>query len=125
MPQIVIYLFESFPCLFSCGNTRGGYKYVVAAPTTVEVFGGRRAAYYAAKPLHGATQYNWGFPRSETGWILCIYITSKYICTCDGQKLVARIYSSNALWGCCDEIRLSVEFVTVGFLGICRHSYCD
>ena len=25
----------------------------------------------------------------------------------------------------CDEIRLSVEFVTVGFLGICRHSCCD
>ena len=22
-------------------------------------------------------------------------------------------------WGCCDEIRLSVEFVTVGFLRIC------
>ena len=36
-----------------------------------------------------------------------------------------RIYSSNALWGCCDEIRLSVEFVTVGFLRICRYSCCD
>ena len=35
---------------------------------------------------------------------------------------VSRIYSSNALWGCCDEIQLSVEFVTVGFLRICRHS---
>ena len=25
----------------------------------------------------------------------------------------------------CDEIRLSVELVTVGFLRICRHSCCD
>ena len=25
----------------------------------------------------------------------------------------------------CAEIRLSVEFVTVGFLRICRHSCCD
>ena len=25
----------------------------------------------------------------------------------------------------CDEIRLSVEFVTVGFLGICRQYCCD
>ena len=25
----------------------------------------------------------------------------------------------------CDEIRLSVEFVAVGFLRICRHSCCD
>ena len=25
----------------------------------------------------------------------------------------------------CDELRLSVEFVTVRFLGICRHSCCD
>ena len=25
----------------------------------------------------------------------------------------------------CDEIRLSVEFEAVGFLGICRHSCCD
>ena len=40
-------------------------------------------------------------------------------------KLVARIYSSNAPWGCCDEMRLSVEFVTVGFLGICRQYCCD
>ena len=29
------------------------------------------------------------------------------------------------LWGCCDEMRLSVEFVTVGFLGICRQYCCD
>ena len=27
--------------------------------------------------------------------------------------------------GSCDEIRLSVEFVAVGFLRICRHSCCD
>ena len=39
-------------------------------------------------------------------------------------KLAARIISSNALWGCCDEIRLSVEFLTVGFVSICRHSCC-
>ena len=25
----------------------------------------------------------------------------------------------------CDEMRLSVEFVTVGFLGICRQYWCD
>ena len=25
----------------------------------------------------------------------------------------------------CDEMRLSVEFVTVGFLGICRQYCCD
>ena len=25
----------------------------------------------------------------------------------------------------CDEMRLSVEFVTVGFLGICRQCCCD
>ena len=25
----------------------------------------------------------------------------------------------------CDEIRLSVEFVTVGFLGVCRQYCCD
>ena len=28
-------------------------------------------------------------------------------------------------WGACDEMRLSVEFVTVGFLGICRQYCCD
>ena len=27
--------------------------------------------------------------------------------------------------GVCDEMRLSVEFVTVGFLGICRQYCCD
>ena len=42
-----------------------------------------------------------------------------------GIKLVARIYSSNALWGCGDEICLSVEYVTVGFLWICRQYCCD
>ena len=36
----------------------------------------------------------------------------------------------HSLWtdeypGTCDEICLSVEFVTVGFLRICRHSCCD
>ena len=41
-----------------------------------------------------------------------IFSTSwRFLCI----KLVARIYSSNALSGCCDEIHLSVEFVTVGF----------
>ena len=25
----------------------------------------------------------------------------------------------------CDEMRLSAEFVTVGFLGICRQYWCD
>ena len=28
------------------------------------------------------------------------------------------------LQAACDEIRLPVEFVTVGFLGVCRHSCC-
>ena len=28
-------------------------------------------------------------------------------------------------YGACDEMRLSVEFVTVGFPGICRQCCCD
>ena len=45
-----------------------------------------------------------------------------------------RVNSSHShLWSCglvlvtdaCDEMRLSVEFVTVGFLGICRQYCCD
>ena len=53
---------------------------------------------------------------------IVIFLTSwRFLCI----KVVAPLYSSNALWGCCDEVRLSVEFVTVGFLRICRHSCCD
>ena len=53
---------------------------------------------------------------------IVIFSTSwRFLCI----EHVARINLSNALWGCYDEIRLSVEFVTVGFLGICRHSCCD
>ena len=45
---------------------------------------------------------------------IVIFSTSwRFLCL----KLVARIYSSNALWGCCDEIRLSFE--------LCRQYCCD
>ena len=56
-------------------------------------------------------------------WYSIVIFSTSLRCLC--IKLVARNYSSNALWGCFDEIRLSVEFVTVGFLRICRHSCCD
>ena len=38
---------------------------------------------------------------------------------------VARQSCNITLSQVCDEIRLSVEFVTVGFLRMCRHSCCD
>ena len=41
------------------------------------------------------------------------------------QACRSNLFVQRACWGCCDEIRLSVEFVTVGFLGICRHLCCD
>ena len=62
--------------------------------------------------------------KSEFGtrYSIVIFSTSwRFLCI----KLVARIYSSNAHCGCCDKIRLSVEFVTVGFLGICGQYCCD
>ena len=40
------------------------------------------------------------------------------------SSLLLEFTRPTRFWGCCDEIRLSVEFVTVGDLGICRHS-CD
>ena len=59
--------------------------------------------------------------KSEFGIQLIFSTSWRFLCI----KLVARIYSSNVLWGCSDEIRLSVDFATVGFLGICRQYCCD
>ena len=35
------------------------------------------------------------------------------------------VFMLRACASACDEMRLSVEFVTVGFLGICRQYCCD
>ena len=52
-------------------------------------------------------------------------VFSNEIKTCERYFTAVNCLTHNpTLLSVCDEMRLSVEFVTVGFLGICRQ-YCD